>query len=137
MKGFLKKLIRGGICLFIPLFLILSCSSDGSGNNNTNTSGRGETSKGTSYRLEYLTSSGDISVSLSNSTLTVTVPDNTAAYTYAWYVNLSQFDSSTSNTFDLSSLTADNTYAILVIVTNSETGVVYTAQYNLTVADGE
>ena len=88
-----------------------------------------------SFSLSFLGGTGDVALSLSEKTLTATVPNYAAetTYTYEWYADLTKKDS-TTNTLDVSSFTARTTpYAILVSVKNDTTGVIYTAQYELSV----
>lgn len=88
-----------------------------------------------SFTLTYAgpSSGSDVSVTYSNGTLTATAPSASGTYTWAWYIDLA-VQSSTTSTLNVSSLSTRTTpYAIVVVATDSATGVSYTSQYELSV----
>ena len=88
-----------------------------------------------SFTLSYVKGDSDLSVELTSSsggnyTFKATLPDS-AEYTLSWYVDLEQ-QTSNNTSCSVSSLTS-GTHAILVTATDTATGIVYTAQYELKV----
>lgn len=89
------------------------------------------------FTFTFLSGDSDISVSCkdngSNSyTFTATPPLSSATYTYAWYIDLSEVLASSNSTLT-TTISDSGKHAVLVTATDSETGVVYSAQYTLSV----
>lgn len=87
-----------------------------------------------SFTLSFVTGDSDLKVaptSTTNDSFKATPPDSNANYTYKWYIDLTEQNPAT-DTLTVSSLSA-GTHAILVTATNTSTGIVYTAQYELKV----
>lgn len=89
------------------------------------------------FTFTFLSGDSDISVSCkdngSNSyTFSATPPSSSATYTYAWYVDLKKVSASSNSTLT-TTISDKGKHAVLVTATDSETGVVYSAQYTLSV----
>lgn len=84
--------------------------------------------------LSFLSGDSDLTVGCTQSgssyTFAAKAPDSSASYTYAWYVD-NEKQSGSSSTFT-TTLTS-GTHSILVTAEDSGTGVVYSAQYTLSV----
>lgn len=88
------------------------------------------------FTFTFLSGDADVSVSCtegdsSSYTFTATAPDSSATYTYAWYVDLTAQSGTTSTL--TTTISDSGKHAVLVTATDSSTGVVYSAQYTLTV----
>lgn len=101
------------------------------------TSEAADDSVSSSFSFSFLYGSSDISVKCKDNgsgsyTFTATPPSSSASCTYAWYVDLSEISGQATSSLTTTVSTA-GAHAVLVAATDSETGVVYTAQYTLTV----
>lgn len=84
--------------------------------------------------LSFLSGTSDLTVGCTQSgnscTFAAKAPESSATYTYAWYVD-NEKQSGSASTF--TTTLTNGTYAILVTAEDSGTGVVYSAQYTLSV----
>lgn len=101
------------------------------------TSETSSTSVSSGFTFTFLSGDSDISVSCKDNgspsyTFTATPPLSSATYTYAWYIDLSEVLASSNSTLT-TTISDKGKHAVLVTATDSETGVVYSAQYTLSV----